>query len=179
MEIVFPENNEEEFVEMAIRLGCKEICFAYPENKAPAKIPETKKLSVKIAIINPKNPARAKNKVDFIISDEDARSSFEGREVDIVFGLEAKAKSDFTRQRNSGLNQVLCEIAAKKGKIYGFNFRDVLAAKNRAAIMGRMMQNMMLCRKYKIKTIIFSGAKEPIEMRNPKDLKLFFEILRR
>jgi RNase P/RNase MRP subunit p30 len=176
MEIVFPDRNENEFIEMALRLGYKEICFAYEENKLPAELPKTNKLTIKTAILNPKNPGRAKNKSRILISDENARTSFEKSEIDIVFGLEAKGKTDFNRQRNSGLNQVLCQIAAKKNKTYGFNFRDVLIAKNRPAVIGRMMQNMMLCRKYKVKTIIFSGAKEPMEMRNGRDLDSFLNL---
>jgi RNase P/RNase MRP subunit p30 len=176
MEIVFPQNNEEAFAEMALRLGYKEICFAYPENSIPSKLPAAKKLSIKLAIFNPKNPGRARNKVKILIADENARASFETKEIDIVFGLEAKAKNDYNRQRNSGLNQVLCEIAARKNKSYGFNFRDVLVAKDRPAIIGRMMQNLELCKKYKVKTVVFSGAKEPIEMRNPNDLKSVFSI---
>ena len=175
MEIVFPQNNENEFVEMALKLSYREICFAYLENSIPNESPATKKLSIKTAILNPKNPAKAKNKADFVISDENARQSFENKDIDIVFGLEAKAKSDFNRQRDSGLNQVLCEIARKNEKIYGFNFMDVLFAKNRPMIIGRMMQNMELCKKYKVKTIIFSGAKEPIGMRNGRDL-VFFKL---
>ena len=177
MEIVFPSRNENEFIEMAIRLGYKEICFAYEETKLPASLPKVSKLVIKIAILNPKNPLKSKRKADFLISDENARASFETKEIDIVFGLEAKAKNDFNRQRNSGLNQVLCEIARKKEKTYGFNFRDILVAKDRPAIIGRMMQNIELCRKYKFNTVIFSGAKEPIEMRNSSDIKNFFNIL--
>ncbi len=173
MEIVFPYNNEEEFADVAVRLGYKEICFAYRENQLPKELPKTKKLAIKIAILNPKNPARAKKSADLVISDENARTSFETKDIDVVFGLEAKAKGDFNRQRNSGLNQVLCEIARKKNKIYGLNFNDILCAKNRTEILSRMMQNLMLCRKYKVRTIIFSGAREPIEMRNVRDLNSF------
>ncbi len=173
MEVVFPNRNENELIEMALRLGYKEICFAYEENKLPAELPKVNKLTIIKAVLNPKNPGRAKNKAKILLSDENARASFEKSEIDIVFGLEAKAKTDFNRQRNAGLNQVLCQIAARKNKIYAFNFRDVLVAKNRPAVIGRMMQNLMLCQKYKVRTIIFSGAKEPMEMRNERDLGSF------
>lgn len=177
MEIVFPDRNENEFIEMALRLRYKEICFAYDETKLPNSLPKVSKLAIKTAILNPKNPAKARRKADFLISDENARTSFETKEIDIVFGLEAKAKNDFNRQRNSGLNQVLCEIARKKEKTYGFNFRDILVAKDRPAVIGRIMQNIELCKKYKVKTAIFSGAKEAAEMRNLTDLKSFFNTL--
>ena len=179
MEIVFPQNNEQEFVEIAIKLGYKELCFAYREEQLPKEVPKTNKLVIKTAIINPKNPPKARKKAEFLIADENARGAFESKEIDIVFGLESKAGKDFARQRNSGLNQVLCEIANKKNKVYGFNFRDILASKNRALIIGRMMQNLMLCKKYNVRAIIFSGAKEPYEMKNYKDLKSFFELVKR
>ncbi len=177
MEIVFPERNEQEFVEMALKLGYKEICFAYPENKLPKKLPITSKLKIKTAIINPAKPAKAKQKCDFLITDKNARAAFESPFYDIVFGLEKSKENDFMKQRNSGLNQVLCKIAASKNKIYGFNFNDVLNSKNRPLIMGRMMQNIELCKKYKVQTIIFSGAKEPYELRAGKDLESFFKTI--
>ena len=178
MEIVFPEQNEDEFVEIAIRLGHKEICFAYPENKLPKELPKTSKLTIKTAIINPAKPAKTRQKCDLIIADKNARAAFEKQDYDIVFGLEKSKENDFMKQRNSGLNQVLCKIAASKDKVYGINFNDVLNSKNRPLVIGRMMQNIMLCKKYKVKMIIFSGAKEPYEIRAQKDLDSFFEIIK-
>ena len=177
MEIVFPNRNEQEFVEMALRLGYKEICFAYKEEQLPKELPKTGKLAIKTAILNPKNPAKARKKADILIADKNARHAFEKTEIDIVFGLEKNPEKEFMKQRNSGLNQVLCNIAREKNKSYGFNFNDVLNAKDRPLIVGRMMQNLMLCKKYKVKTIFFSGAKEPHEMRNERDLRSFFGIL--
>lgn len=177
MEIVFPEQNENEFVEVAIRLGYKEIVFAYPENKLPSDIPDVKKLVIKTAILNSKNPDKVRKKADYLISDKNERASLEKSSVDIVFGLEKLGEKDFMKQRDSGLNQVLCKIAVEKKKIYGFNFNDILKAKNKSVVIGRMMQNLTLCRKYKVKTIFFSGAKEPYEMRTINDMESFFGLL--
>ena len=178
LDIVFPHNNEKELAEMALSFGYSELWLAYEEKQLPKEKLQFKGLKIKIAVVNPKNPAKARRSSDVLLADKDARHYLEKTDADIVFSLEAKATKDFMKQRNSGLNQVLCSIAAKRSKTYGFNFRDILFAKNRPDIMGRMMQNMMLCRKYKVKTIFFSGAKEPLEMRNHRDLKGLFGILR-
>ncbi|MEM4337107.1 MAG: RNase P subunit p30 family protein [Candidatus Woesearchaeota archaeon] len=178
-DITFPEENEKQIAETAIKLKYKEVYFAYEEKKLPKEKFNIKGINTKIALINPKNPSKARKKADILIADKEARHYIEKTDIDIIFGLEAKAKKDFMKQRNSGLNQVLCSIAAKRNKTYGFNFRDVLLARNRHEIIGRMMQNMVLCKKYKVKTIFFSGARTPLEMRNWRDMKSFFELLGR
>ena len=179
MDIVFPEKNERELAEMALKFGYDELLLVYAEQKLPEEKFEFNGIKIKTAILNPKNPLKARKNADILIADKDARHYLEKTGIDIVFGLEAKAGKDFLKQRNSGLNQVLCTIAASRGKIYGFNFRDVLVSKNRPEVMGRMMQNLMLCKKYKVKTIFFSGAQEPLEMRNHKDMDSFFGLLGR
>jgi len=178
LDIVFPQNNEKALAEMALFLGYDELWFVYDEKQLPKQKFDFK-IKTKIAVVNPKNPAKAGRNAYILLADKDARHYLEKTAVDIVFGLESKADKDYMKQRNSGLNQVLCTIAAKRSKIYGFNFRDVLFAKNRPDVIGRMMQNIMLCRKYKVKTIFFSGAQEPLEMRNHKDLSSFFDLLGR
>ena len=179
LDIVFPHNNEKELAEMALSFGYDEVWLAYDEKQLPKDRFVFKGLKIKIAVVNPKNPAKARRSSDVLLADKDARHYLEKTDADIVFSLEAKATKDFMKQRNSGLNQVLCVIAAKRGKTYGLNFRDILFARNRADIIGRMMQNMMLCRKYKVRIIFFSGAKEPLEMRNWRDLKSLFELIGR
>ena len=179
LDIVFPRNNEKELAEMAASLGYDEIVFAYDEQHLPRENFEFRKLKTRIAVLNPKNPLKARKNADMLVADKDARHCLEKTDIDIVFGLEAKEKRDFMKQRNSGLNHILCAIASRRGKTYGLDFRDVLMAKNRADIIGKMMQNMMLCRKYRVRTIIFSGATEPFEMRNYRDMKSFFEMMGR
>ncbi len=43
--------------------------------------------------------------------------------------------------------------------------------------MGRMIQNIALCQKYKVKTVISSFSEKPFEMRAPHDVMSMFAML--
>ena len=86
------------------------------------------------------------------------RKAVEDKNVDILLSPEKNREKDFMHSRDSGLNQVLCKLAKKNKVAIGFNFNDVLMSKNRSVILGKMMQNVRFCRKYKVKMVIVSGA---------------------
>ena len=103
------------------------------------------------------------------------RAALENTKVDILLGPEKNRDRDFTHYRNSGLNQVLCKLTKKNNIAIAFNFNLVLNNESikRSQILGRMMQNVRFCRKYKINTVIASFASKPEEMRNAHDLVSF------
>ena len=181
-DIVFPNGNENEFLEIAEKLGFKSIVLAYNGiDKIPKKLPDSK-IKISTAIVaEEKQIQKAKSKADLVLfkSTGNDRWVFEKSQADIIFGLEAAQKKDFMHHRASGLNQVLCKIAAQKGKAIAFDFSAVLNSKGmlRAQIIGRMMQNARFCRKYKVKAILASFAKSPYEMRASKDLEAFFATI--
>ena len=105
--------------------------------------------------------------------DDKNRKALENRNTDILLSPEKTRNKDFMHSRDSGLNQVLCKIAKKNEIAIGFNFNEVLISKNRHLILGKMMQNVKLCRKYKVNMIIISGANDEMEMKMPKDLISF------
>ncbi|MBI2499225.1 hypothetical protein HYV88_03195 [Candidatus Woesearchaeota archaeon] len=105
------------------------------------------------------------------------RKIVENKKIDIFLSPEKTRTKDFMHSRDSGLNQVLCELARKNDIVIGFNFNDVLKSKNRSVILGKMMQNVALCRKYKVKMVILSGAKDRYELRSTKDLASFGRVM--
>jgi ribonuclease P/MRP protein subunit RPP1 len=109
------------------------------------------------------------------------RKAVENKKVDILLSPEKNDKRDFMFSRNSGLNQVLCKLAAKNNVAISFNFSDVLncSGKERARLLGRMRQNVRLCKKYKVKMIFSSFAKNKYELRSSEFLKVFERVLNR
>jgi len=177
-DIVIPKDNEEEFTEIAERLGYKAIIFLY---KTP-KIPELPKCKLKIYTafkaeekeIN--KLQNIKKKFDFIIS-ETTRKMVENKLVDFVYNQENNPLKDRTHHRSSGLNQVLCKIAKEKKKTICLNFNLLFDHKKRDKIQGRMAQNARLINKYNNKLLIASFAQSPYQMRNPKDLICFGRVI--
>jgi len=182
-EIVIPKNNEEEFIEIASKLGIKKLYFLYDfDEYMQNQKPKAFDFDVEIGfIVNQKNINKAVKQTELLVvksSDKD-RFFIESKKIKLVYGLEETYKKDYLHQRASGLNHVICEIARKNNVTIGFAY-SILFNKDeyeRAVLMGRMMQNIKLCQKYKVKTLIGSFSEKPFELRAPHDLKSLFVML--
>jgi RNase P/RNase MRP subunit p30 len=176
-DIVFPNKNEKEFIAMASLLGYSDLCFAYEKEKNLSNLQAKTKVNLHSAIItDAKNVKKAKKLADVVIvKAANNRHIIEKAKPDIIFGLEESPAKDFIHHRNSGLNHVLCELARINKVMVGFSFNFILKTKGmlRSQIIGRMSQNIRLCRKYKVTTAISSFATNPYEMRSPHDLIAF------
>jgi RNase P/RNase MRP subunit p30 len=191
-DIVFPQGNEEDFIRIAKRLSIQSLCFVYNYDKKDnlklrkekiAVLQKSSEIKLFFGLVAKNAETRAaRTQADMILvrSTPDNRLTFEKREVDGVFGLEDNPKRDSMHYRYSSLNQVLCTIASKNRTIIAFPFRMCLRAEpeRRAVLFGRIMQNIRLCRKYKVPMALASFATEPYEMRCPSDLASLGLVLR-
>jgi len=73
------------------------------------------------------------------------------------------------------LDQVTCKLARDNGKLVAFSFASILnsTGRQRAKLLGRMMQNIRFCRGFKVRTVTASFATSPFGMRSSHDLKAF------
>jgi len=175
IDIAIPSGNEEKFVERAKLLGAKGIIFLYDKDKkenleAVEKL-NSKDFKVYSAFLN-----KLSKKYDFFFS-IGTRQDFENRKTSVIFDLEKQPKKDNFHYKSSGMNQVLAKLAKEKNICIGFNFNAVLRGKNKPLVLGRMMQNVVLCKKYKAKMLIASFAKKPNNLRFWKDLISFGVVL--
>ncbi|MAG45512.1 MAG: hypothetical protein CMH63_01940 [Nanoarchaeota archaeon] len=111
------------------------------------------------------------------VDNKNLRKIFESNNVDIVLGLEKLEDKDSLHHKNSGLNQVLCNLAKKNKISVGFNFNDVLSGLEEGKLIGRMMQNVRLCKKYKVNMVLGSFAKTKYDLRLKKDLEVFGKLI--
>lgn len=74
------------------------------------------------------------------------------------------------KERASGLNQILCKIASKNNVIIGIDFSEISNLKEfeLSDYLAKVVQNIKLCRKYKVK-IVFAN----IGKTNKRDLMAF------
>ena len=107
----------------------------------------------------------------------DNRKICETKGVDILLNPEKECNMDFMHHRNSGLNQVLCKLMEENKITYGINLSLIINNKNLKAFIGRISQNIKLCRKYKIRMMLASFAKDKFEMRNPKDALALLKVI--
>jgi hypothetical protein len=182
-DIVFPHNNEAEFFAMAERLGTKKLVLVYPSKELAGRSPAAPKgLAVKTAVIADPPKARQPRQqgiLTFVQCSDADRAVLEQGAADVLFSAEKTQVKDYMHQRGSGLNHVLCALAKKNNVAIGFSFADVLSStgSERARLLGRMMQNIVLCRKCKTSMVIASFAKDPWQMRSLHDVQAFFREL--
>lgn len=116
-------------------------------------------------------------KIIFVLGTNDKinRIALEHKKVSALISPEYERKKDYVHYRNSGLNQVLCKIARDNNKFIFINFNDVLLSKGRekALILGRIMQNIKLCKKYNVKLRIANFSSDITKMRSYSDLRSF------
>lgn len=158
IDIVFPKNNEKEFEAVAKKLGIKQLVFCYEKKgKFIGKL--------------------GKKEIIICKAGDNVRHVIEKVPTDIIFGFEEVSSKDFMHHRASGMNQVLAKLMKQKKKNVGFSFSSLLRSGKKAELAGRMMQNFMLCKKYKVEVVIASFARDPYEMRAPADLSGVFHSL--
>lgn len=129
-----------------------------------------------MVIINEPNIEKAKNLIKKAIvekekpiiiqaqNDEFNRKILEYGKFDILLSVEAGERKDKLRQRDSGLNHVLAEIAHKNKIAIGIDLEEIekLSGKEKATRLGRIMQNIKVCRKVKclIKVLNYKDKKD-------------------
>lgn len=176
IDAVVPQNNEIEFLKMAEKLGYDKIIFLYDSDK---KIKPVKhdKIKINFGIITLKG---GKTKYPtFLQSGEKDQQIIENNPPNAAYEFETKSEKDYLHQRASGLNNTICTFAQKNNVIITFSFNQLIKniKTKRAQVIGRIKQNIKLCRKHKVKIAIASFATTPHEMRAPKDIQALFQII--
>lgn len=185
IDIVFPKNNENKFIEIAEQLNYSELCFVYTIEEFEKKKNNSFNTKIRIhtgVIVSANQIDYAKKISDFVIlkgNDNPSmmRKAVENIKPDLIFSLENSEKDDFIYQRNSGLNQVMCNFSKKNEVMIGFSIYSILNTTKKNKIIGRIMQNIKLCRKFKNRIMLGSFANEPYEMSSPHDLQALGIIL--
>jgi len=115
-----------------------------------------------------------RNKIIIITggSDKINRAAVSTKNVDILLDPHLGQRMDKMHQRDSGLNQVLLKLAKQNNVAISFSFKSVLNSKDRVKDLGRIIQNITLCRKYKVKIVILE-----FENRNRVDVNSLFKVL--
>lgn len=187
-EIVMPKNNENEFIEIASKLGIKKLHLLYDfdeyiiKNQKISSLKENKNISIETGfVVNQKNLNKAVkfSKLLAVKSSDNDRFFIESKKIKLIYGLEESNKKDYMHQRASGLNHILCEIAKKNNVAIVFSYSSLFNEnKSMSSILiGRMMQNIQLCKKYKCNVVIASFAENPFHLRAHHDIKSLFYLL--
>lgn len=121
--------------------------------------------------------ARAKGALRIIeCSETNLRQAVEQNKADIILVAE-QGMQDSMHYRKTALDHIVCGLAGKKGIAFAFSFSYILNARNRAVVIGRIMQSIRLCRKHRVRMVFASFASDKWEMRAFAELKSFAVVL--
>ena len=197
IDLVFPqqtlEANEEAFITVAEKLEHSGLLFLY-EKVDKQVVERIKKLQqktqLKLFIGLKKTSANLDHRIEnlpifpdlnLIVAEgpDHARHCIEKLDVQLVYNLETSLRGDAPKQPQSGFNHILATIAHEKNKIWGLSFSLLLASRGmkRTQLLGRIKQNIKLCRKYKVNIIFLTLATTPYQLRNPRDAISFLTAL--
>lgn len=101
------------------------------------------------------------------------RKLAERKYVKILIDVHVNNSRDNLHFRSSGLNQVICKIMNKNNVALGISLESI----KDGIMLGRVKQNIKLCRKYKVKMKFFSFAKSKYEMRAKEDMISFLRTI--
>ena len=106
-------------------------------------------------------------------NDEINRMALEDKRVDMLLNPEETRRKDFMKWRNSGLNNVLCKLASQNDIKIGISFSSLnkLSPESKASRLGKIMQNIRLCRKYKTKMILATFAESEDDLLSSYEMK--------
>lgn len=82
-------------------------------------------------------------------------------------------KKDYSKQRDSGFNQVMAKIAKKNNIKVGISLDEIITSKKKERILARLKQNIVLCHKNKVQMVFIEGKNK----RNIQNLKSLMLIL--
>jgi len=85
------------------------------------------------------------------------RKILENPETDILLDPHLHNRRDYMKQRDSGLNEILCKIAKQNNIKIGINLASLqkLSKKQKAITLARIKQNIQLCKRTKTSIILF------------------------
>ncbi len=85
------------------------------------------------------------------------RKILENPDTNILLSPEFHDRKDKLKQRDSGLNEILCRLAKKNNIKIGINLAEItkLGKKQKAIILSRIIQNIKLCKRTKTQITLF------------------------
>lgn len=181
-DVCLPNNNEEEFLQIAQKLGIAKLIFLYPfkdkkdfENKKN----KAQKLRCEAGlIVDDSNFKKTQGLTPYLFAKNPSRDIIEFEQIKYLYAFEISDKKDFMHHKNSGLNQVLLKIIKEKDKTLCFSINELIKSKQPQTVMGRMMQNARFAKKYEVNTTVLSFATTPFELRATKEKQTITQLIR-
>lgn len=149
---------EEKILQKATELNHKTLCLVYNVSESIKLTPNlVKKLKISFDGdlkfgLDIKERKYLKNSLFDVFLQLGTSKETVFRGINYIYNNENEEEKDFIHQRRSGLNHVILADLTEKGVGILFSYSELQKAnaKRKSLILGRIMQNIKLCKKYKV-----------------------------
>jgi hypothetical protein len=177
-DVVIPEGNEEEFIDMALLLGYSEIVFL---SSNPRYTYASDRITIKRAYLlkNTSEISKVKKYFDYLFAFSE-RKFFE-QKIDFIIGAEHNDSRDSFHFRKTSLNQVHAKLCKENNIAIAFGFDSLIRTKyfsQLQIVLGLIIQNAVLIKKYKIDYNAFSMTKDPLLMKPVTILDALLRVIK-
>jgi len=110
---------------------------------------------------NKERKSEEQEKIAVLTQEDEFNRKVLEMKIDCLIINESLGKKDYSKQRNSDLNEVLAKIAAKNNIKIAIDMDKIIAKSDteKAKSLARLKQNIMLCKKSGAKLVFLSDKK--------------------
>ncbi len=164
-----------DFVKLAKTLGYDTLCVLSSQQKKDEIIDGIR--IIWIRIMEPAKFLAGKHNEKIAIQSSPSDRGVLERTPFLLYNLETSERKDAHHFRSSGLNHITCKLAGKTRIGLSLSLMHLARRAHKPEIVGRIIQNIRLCRKYNVRMVAGSFATEPIDMRSPHDVAALLRVL--
>lgn len=126
-----------------------------------------------------KKIAASKEPVIVVIGGDDKLNleAVSTKAVDILLDPDKDREKDSMHHKNSGFNIHMAQLANKNDIALGFSFERLFNSAQRPKALARMSQNVIMCRKYKVNTLIANFSFFEKKRRDAFAIKAFGSLI--
>lgn len=172
-DICIPNGNEQEFINVAKKLGTKSLLLLYETKKQP-KLDNINLYDVKITTANLITNNTNKQGMNFAKTNI---QTVENKYITHLYDAESLEEKDNHHYRRGGMNQATAKKLKEHQKTLIIGIEQLITNREPHKIMGRIQQNLELAKKYNLKVAIASMAEKPENMRPEKDMQALIKTL--
>ena len=162
IDVCFPNNNEEKYVEIVKKLSTPGVCFVH-EDKSKFKKIAGKEIVTCSGLLVKNNTKKTYNEILF--SNKITRNL-----PNTILFYETNDSPSFHAPLKS-INQVIIKEIKEKGLCFGLSFSQILKSKHNPLAIEQLKFIITLCSKYDVNLFVASFARTPYQLKSRKQLE--------
>ena len=167
IDVCFPNNNEEMFIEIAKSLSTPRLCFVYDDKNKYKEIRDKEIETYSGLLVE--NHTNRKTSKQILFSNNISRN-ITNKNIILYYETKSKERRSFHAPLKS-INQVIIKELKEKQICLGVSIHHMLNSRNNPEIIEQVSFIFKLCKKYDLDLFVASFARSPYQLRSMAQLE--------